>query len=326
MSKMRAKVKYNLTVIIALLIVVSTAGCAQSKISVTNGKIVFQSDRDGNLNLWIINPDGSELKNLTNIPPSTTVARTNVDPVPSPDGRRIAFQTNRDGNNEIYIIDIESGVQQNLTKNKANDYSPAWSPDGKQIAFVSDRDAILVDSRRGISTNDIYMVNVDGSDTHRITTDNVTYGYNGLAWSPDGMKLVFSLYALNPIGGSFPTGISAMDFSNSSHTVRTLTSDSMSCCAKWSPDGNHILYSVVGRGFENIYIMKAGGTDQMALTKSTSYYDIDPSWSPDGRYILFSSNQDGKYHIYMMNIDGSNQLRLTNGPGEDRYPVWLPAQ
>jgi TolB protein len=71
--------------------------------------------------------------------------------------------------------------------------------------------------------------------------------------------------------------------------------------------------------------MKADGTSQVALTQDSAHYNTDPSWSPDGRYVLFSSNKDGHYHIYVMNADGSNQKRLTNGPGEDRYPVWLPA-
>ncbi len=313
-----------LTYIVTLIFAWSIPGCTGHLEAVTNGKIVFQSDRDGNYNLWIMNPDGSDLKNLTNLSLSNTGAGANVDPVPSPDGKQIAFESTRDGNGEIYVVDIETKVQQNVTKNKANDYSPAWSPDGKNIAFVSDRDAVLVDPGRGISTNDIYITNVDGSNTRRLTMDNVRDGYNGLAWSPDAMKLAFSLYVLNPAGGSFPMGISVMDLSNSNHAMLSLTSDPMSCCARWSPDGNHILYSVVDRGFENIYEMEADGTDRVALTHDSSSYDIDPSWSPDGRYVLFSSNRDGQYHIYLMNVDGSNQQRLTGGPGEDRYPVWLP--
>jgi TolB protein len=318
------KALHNLALLSTLLIVVITTGCAQSTIRVNNGKIVFQSDRDGNYNLWIMNLDGSELKNLTDIPPSSTDARTNVGPVPSPDGERIAFISNRDGDNEIYVIDIESGIQQNLTENKANDYSPTWSPDGKQIAFVSDRDTIPVAPERGIWSNNIYIMNADGSGARRLTINNVTAGYNGLAWSPDGMKLALNLSDLTSSGSYFASGINLMTISNSSLVALTLPSDNMSCCAKWSPDGNHILYSVVDRGFENIYVMKADGTDQVALTQESAYYDIDPSWSPDGEYILFSSNRDGQYHIYMMNADGSNQQRLTNGPGEDRYPVWLP--
>jgi len=320
------RASYKLVLLGIVLIVMGTVGCAQSKIRVNNGKIVFQSDRDGNYNLWIMNPDESELKNLTDIPPSSTVARTNVGPVPSPDGKQIAFMSNRDGNNEIYVIDVESGVQQNLTKNKANDYSPTWSPDGKQIAFISDRDAVPVVPERGIWSSNIYIMNADGSDTHRLTINNLTAGYNGLSWSPDGMKLVLNLSDLTSAGGYFAKGIYLITLSNSSLVALTLPSDNMSCCAKWSPDGNHLVYSVVGRGFENIYVMNADGTDQVPLTHESSYYDTDPSWSPDRKYILFSSNRDGQYHIYVMNANGSDQRRLTSDSGEDRFPVWLPVR
>lgn len=317
------KVSYTLAYIFALMLALSITGCVGRLGTVSNGKMVFQSDRDGNYNLWIMNANTSELKNLTNIPPSAITSRTNVDPIPSPDGKAVAFVSNRDGNSEIYIVDVVTGVQKDLTKNKANDYSPTWSPDGKYIAFVSERDAVSMLPAHGITTNNIYIMNADGLNVRRLTTNNVAAGYNGLAWSPDGMKLLLNLTDVGPTGDYIARGISIMDLSNLGVTVLTALSDKMSCCAKWSPDGNHILYSVLDRGFENIYVMKADGTNQIALTDDASYYDMDPSWSPDGRYVLFSSNRDGQYHLYLMNANGSNQKRLTGGLGEDRYPVWL---
>lgn len=308
----------QLIFITLLLMVVSAAGCAPYPGSATNGKIVFQSDRDSNYDLYVMNPDGTGVGNLTSHPASDT------GPVPSPDSRRIAFQSNRDGNNEIYVLDLESGTQTNLTKDEANDYSPTWSPDGKFIAFVSDRDAILLDESRGLWTNNIYIMEADGSNVRRLTNDNLTNGYGGLAWSPDGKSLVLCLSSLTPYGGYFSLGIHLMNLSDLELTRLTFDSSTDQCDPKWSPDGSQILYVVSDSGFSNIYRMNSDGSSPVNLSPDSSAYDTNPSWSPDGRQIVFASRRDGAYHIYVMNTDGSEPIRLTNGPGEETFPVWLP--
>ena len=163
--------KTTMRAILLLALLAALAGCIPSSGNGSNGMIVFQSDRDGNYDLYVMNPDGTDVRNLTNHPASDT------GPVPSPDGRRIAFQSNRDGNDEIYVLDLETGAQSNLTNHPANDHSPTWSPDGSSIAFVSDRDALLLDEARGLWTNNIYIMNSDGFDQRRLTAGNLTNGY-----------------------------------------------------------------------------------------------------------------------------------------------------
>lgn len=285
-----------------------------------NGKIVFQSDRDGNYDLYSMNPDGSNQRNLTNLPASNVKPSSNTGPVPSPDGTQIIFVSNRDGNNEIYIIDVESEKQVNLTKNKANDYSPTWSPDGKFIAFISDRNATLLDSRRDTWTNNIYIMDSNGSNIHRLTKGNVTDSYGMPAWSPDGKKLALCLSSY----GSYSQGINLMNITDASLSRLTFDSSILQCSPKWSPDGKRIAYLVLGHKLSNIYVMNSDGADQTVLSTDPSIYDTGPSWSPDGKYIVFSSRRNGGYHIYVMNADGTNLQQLTNGPGEETFPAWLP--
>lgn len=299
-------------------------GCASSPKNVTNGKIVFQSDRDGNYDLYIMNPNGSDQQNLTNSPPSITSTNNNTYPIPSPDGKSIAFESDRDGNREIYVIDVENRIQINLTKNKANDYSPTWSPDGKSIAFISDRDAVLVDTDHDIWTNNIYIMAADGSNPRRLTSKNKSDGYGGLSWSPDGSKLALCLSSPTPWDGYFSKGINLLTISDSSLTRLTFDQSTLQCNPKWSPDGKRILFSLSGSKLINVYLMNADGTNQIALSTDPLMYDIDPSWSLNGDYVLFSSNRDGNYHIYTMKADGTNLTRLTDGPGEETNPVWLP--
>ena len=87
-----------------------------------NGKIAFTSDRDGNSEIYSMNPNGQGLDRLTNNPQSDR------DPAWSPDGNRIAFQSNRDGNYEIYAMNSNGQSLDRLTNNPAYDSSPDWQP------------------------------------------------------------------------------------------------------------------------------------------------------------------------------------------------------
>jgi len=99
-----------------------------------NGKIAFQSSRSGNFAIFVVNPDGSGLTQLT------FGGANNGAPSWSPDGSKIVFTSDRDGNFEIYSMNADDSNVTRLTNNPATDVDPAWSPDGTRIAFDSDRD------------------------------------------------------------------------------------------------------------------------------------------------------------------------------------------
>ena len=127
-----------------------------------SGRIAFIAERDGNMEVYLMTPDGSGQTRLTN----NTVDETK--PAWSPDGARIAFTSKRDGNTEIYQMNADGSGQTRLTNNPATDTDPAWSPDGKQIIFSSTRD----------NKYEVYVMNADGSQATRLTN---TSGDN---WSP----------------------------------------------------------------------------------------------------------------------------------------------
>src|SRR2546422_11296146 len=86
------------------------------------GKIAFQTNRDGNFEIYAMNADGTGLVNLTNDPAA------DEEPAWSPDRSEIAFDNNRDGNYELYVMNADGSGVTRLTNNPAFDGFPAWSP------------------------------------------------------------------------------------------------------------------------------------------------------------------------------------------------------
>ena len=92
-------------------------------------KIAFASDRDGNVEIYVMNADGTNPRNLTNHPADDGELLWSR-PAWSPDGMKIAFTSMRDGNAEIYVMAADGTNPRNLTHHPAQDDMPAWSPLG----------------------------------------------------------------------------------------------------------------------------------------------------------------------------------------------------
>jgi Tol biopolymer transport system component len=285
----------------AITLVTIIAVLVLAKLNSNYGQIAFVSNRDGNPEIYVMNADGTNQRNLSQIS-----AADDYSPGWTPDGNQIAFHSNRDGNFEIYVMNADGSNIRRLTQNSADDYFPVWSPDGNQIAFYSNRDGNF----------EIYVMNGDGGNVRQLTDNSAFDAYP--AWSPDDNLITFfsdrdgnfEIYVMNADDGSF---------------VRRLTQNSAdNRVPEWSPDGSQIVFASNRDGNDEIYVMNADGGNVLRLTQNPGD-DFAPNWSPDGSQIVFHSDKDGNIEIYVMNADGSNIRRLTNNEFTDRDPVWRPA-
>lgn len=147
-------------------------------------KIAFTTNRDGNVEIYVVDINGENLKRLT------YHKEVDAELSWSPDGSKIAFNAReaKDKDFEIYVIDSDGKNRTQLTFNDGGDYTPSWTPDGKQIIFSSNRDfpgATDIDGNR-----ELYIMNSDGSNQERIT--HLSTICTGPVFSPDGRNIAFS--------------------------------------------------------------------------------------------------------------------------------------
>src|SRR3989449_745690 len=265
-----------------------------------SGKIAFHSTRDGDFQIYVMNPDGSDVTRVTNNPGG------NVDPVWAPDGKRIAFASFRTGRSEVFAINVDGTGETQLTTEGG--FPGAWSPDGTRIAFANSSDG----------DEEVFILNLDGSGVTRLT-DN-TFRDFPTAWSPNGAQILFQsdreegdeeIYVMNADG----SGVARL-----THSPGRDEGDR----AGWSPDGTRIVFSSDrDAGQLHVFAMQADGSGVTQLTSGNSV-DDDPVWSPDGAHIAFHSTRDGgDEDIFVMNADGSGVIQLTFNDGVfDAVPVW----
>ncbi len=260
--------------------------------------IVFDSYRDDNWEVYVMDEDGSNLINLTNHPAN------DGDSAWSSDGRRIAFDSDRDGNWEIYAINSDGSGVIRLTHDPADDESPAWSPDGSQLAFKSNRDGNW----------EIYVVNLSNLSVTNLT--NQPADDRLPAWSPDGQRIAF----VSDRTEEWDVWVMNVDGSNLINLTGHPDKDFFPA---WSPDGQRIAFHSYRDGNAEIYVMNADGSNLTRLTNHPAD-DWAVSWSSDGLRLAFTSDRDGDNEIYVMNKDGSNIMQMTHNSASDTWPVWSP--
>ena len=317
---------------LAAVVALATTGCAAQE-----PRIVFTSDRDGNLEIYSISSSGEDETNLT---------QSELDefsPIISQNRKLIAFLTGGSEKSAVEVMRLDGSERTQIADGEMLLADQRWSPNNDRIAFLGiqrDRKNVMVGytdgsgsalltSIEGDEVGDwsrngeyvafaleegegqgIYVRNPDGVNELRLS-DQPDYSPR---WSPSSKQIAF----LSTRDGNPELYVMDADGSN---VLRLTETEAAEYHISWSPRGRTILFVSEQDGNPEIYSAASDGSEVSRLTYNT-VVDNQPTWSPSGQRVAFVSYLDGDADIYVMDADGSNQNRLTQNDSNDMDPSW----
>lgn len=253
-----------------------------------------------------------------------------VAPFPAGLAGTVVFESDLTGRPGLYTLDLARGAVARLTGDgTATEQTPRWSPDGRQVVFASNRAHYSGTSRdTGAPDLDIWIVNADGTNARRLTTDPALDA--DPAWTPDGRGVVFSsdrdsrgdLYlvtiatgttvrltrhfvgrAIMPSVSPAPsrTAFAAQtlrvgafwDFQvhvrDASGAIVPVPSTAGACWPRWSPDGRRLAHVRLGANERSTLEVRDGSTLHSSKSLTVpGLWSYYPAWSPDMTRLAFS--------------------------------------
>ena len=278
----------------------------------TTPKILFTSSRDGNSEIYMMNPDGSEQVNLTQHPASDRSA------VWSPTGDQILFVSDRRGTRvrDLYLMDSDGSNVRRVFKKKAKGRreSPAWSTDGKQFVYS------YTDWDRG--EFGLYLGTFGEEDAERLP-----YGHSP-EWSPNGSEIAYS------IPHQFGSRLTFMDVRTRKleqplpdKVLRRQSNPSWSAAGdRLAITGNrHPLPVILDRELHNawadkytVFIVNRDGTGLRELVEEAGPEAWASALSPDGSQVLYTQEINGHYQIFKIDVNSGVRMQLTHIGGPFR--------
>ena len=295
------------------LVLQSEPAPVEAAIHPAGGRIAFQTEKEGNSEIYMMGCDGSEPVNLTN-----HIAEDRH-PSWSTDGR-IAFISDRDAEEgvdnqyDVYLLDLEMENISRLTEIEGNIHSPALSPDGRKVAFVSDEEG----------KSEVLLLDVTSGSISNFTKDPASD--LDPAWASDSERLLFA----SDRDGDFDIYIAEIDGSSLINVTDSDEDDEEAFNDRWPDLGvyefeDQIIFSSDRDGNWEVYTLELEGNDLVRATNNSAL-DVSPSWGPSGDEFVFHTNRDKRMELYTAaNAFGDGQGRVSDsGSNDDSHPDWEP--
>jgi TolB protein len=263
-------------------------------------QIAFVSNKTGNKEIYLIDFDGENVRQVTRN------KSINILPRWTPDGKKILYTSFMKRNPDLYATDLASGNNYRISYRNGVNASPTWLSD-------ADGEKMILMLKQG-NRSHLFLTKV--GDKRAIPLTSGLNNYASPSWSPDGKRIAFvsdrsgtpQIYTMDMLGNNIK---------------RISYQGNYNASPAWSPKGDCIAFCGRQNGFFEIFLATPDGDQVRQLTKG-SYNNEDPTWSPDGRYLAFSSTKEGGAAIYVMNINGTHQRKLTTLRGNATNPAWSP--
>ncbi len=232
-------------------------------VSPDGSELVLNSDRAGNLDLWVVPLDGGEWRALT------THSGPDWAPRYSADGKEIVFHSHRAGTRDLFIVPSEGGVVRPLIQSPEFEIQPSLSPDGQRVAYLH------------LQSTDLWVVSTKDRSSRPLVEGASMQVMP--EWSPDGSEILYTSV-------DFMGGDTELWKANSAGENAARLAASGGWTARWSPDGSSIYFL----RDQNIWTISADGKDERQLTdlvgKRTDHFAV--GLATDGRFLYFSWGED----------------------------------
>ena len=268
------------------------------------GQIAFASEQFGLPQIFLMNLDGSEITQLTNLPDGA------CQPAWSPAGDRVLFvspcREKRDSypNAAIFVINVDGSEVAPLISRPGGVFDPDWSDQGIVFTWLEG------------GLPGIWLADEEGRNQVKLTRGRARDSQ--ASWAPGGDKLVvmntsragsatlFWLFDDGSFNGSNPDQV---------------TRSQLASFPAWSPAGDLIAYVVD----VHIWVVRWDAVGFGSVKLTVKGPNDGPSWSPDGQWIAFETWRDAANHdIYVMTANGGEPTRLTTHSARDYQPAWRP--
>lgn len=299
----------RLGLLLALLLAVLAyaAPALSGALRLGSGQLAFETDRDGNWEIYLLDIASGLQRNLTRRPAD------DLSPSWSPDGSQLAFYSDFDGNGtaELLAMDANGGnIRLLMPQDGGNNWRPVWSPDGQRVTYMLGFELIQI----------VFL------DEGR--SENYGRGFSP-SWSPDGQRIV---YYADP-DGRLNADIYMLDV-RTKRAYNLTNHGANDWAPAWSPVGPLIAFVSNRNGNNEIYLIDAlctadisriGGCGRtVSRLTNTDQHETSPAWSPDGQRIAFVSKRGRHDQLFVMDADGQRVQRLTFENANNRFPVWKP--
>ena len=298
-------------VTVSVMALLSIVGPAQAAFPGPDGRIAFVTAVGGCCNISAMNPDGSDVTQLTHV----AAGRAASEPFWSPAGKAIVFdRQNFSGafRSQIWIMNSDgSGGHRLLADPFFVDLNPSYSPDGNLIVFTR--------CRPDFAACAVYRTNPAGTGLTAITPLTISVKDFRARYSPDGSTIAFDSSGR----GGVQSAVYLMNADGS--TIGRLTRPGLLATApEWSPDGSRILFSTNCCAVTltaEVWVVNPDKTGLQQLTFPGQRHDFSPSFAPAGDKIAFERDSADFSHfaMWVMNSDGTGLTKIRGNSGE---PTW----
>lgn len=246
----------------------------------SNNRIIYTSHQNGSRDLWIVNRDGSESRQLTfNL-------QYSVFPTVSPDDRFVAFVTDISGTPKIWRLDLNDGGLKQITSGPGVSAYPSFSPDGNWIFYQHTEN----------NTSTIWKIGKDGEDPIRVTNQGDS---SRPALSPDG-KFIACVYEETP---DSPARVAIFPAAGARDPIKLIDSGAIvnTYNFSWSTDGDSLIYVDGRNGTYNLWSQALQGGKAKQITNFTS-----------GQIYRFARSRDGKGFVLALSHESSDIIQISN--------------